>query len=202
MKNRILALILGFFPLFTGLHLHAQDKLVKVSEESIFSIEGTSTLHNWTVEVPEIEGKITLTAGFLESGLPAQGTSIEKVTLKVPVIKLDGGKEVMNNKMHKALLEESHPEIIYELIHAEVTQIDEAESMIELNTRGNITIAGVTQPMDMVVKGKKHADDKYEFTGSCALKMTDFKIDPPSAMFGQIQTGDEITVSYTLITEN
>jgi len=35
--------------------------------------------------------------------------------------------------------------------------------------------------------------------GNEPMKMTDFGIEPPSALFGQIQTKDEIVVVFTLV---
>jgi hypothetical protein len=32
--------------------------------------------------------------------------------------------------------------------------------------------------------------------GSKRIKMTDYKVEPPSFMFGTIKTGDEITISF------
>ena len=37
---------------------------------------------------------------------------------------------------------------------------------------------------------------KLIFKGSKKLKMSDFEMTPPSAMFGQIQTHDDITVHF------
>jgi len=202
MKKRFIAFVIALITVSYTNMVSMYAQAITQFEGSTFSIEGTSTLHNWTVEVSEIRGEMTLSDRFAEEALPVVGAAIEDLKLFIPVNKLDGGKEVMNTKMHKALKEPEHPEIIYELKSAEVTQIDESTGEFQLQTTGNITVAGITQPAEMLVTGKKHASDGFEFQGSHPLKMSDFEIEPPTAMFGQIVTGDEITIKYNLVVSN
>jgi len=200
MKKRILAIVLGLALLSICSELNAQTGEINVSEESHFTIEGTSPAHNWTVSVPNIQGTIQMNESFWGKSLPAVGTSIENLVLHIPVKDMDGGKALMNEKMHRALQEPDHPEIIYELVDAKIVSIDESESQIKLETQGNITVAGITKPVEMVVTGKKHADNHYEFTGSHPLKMSDFNIERPSFAF--VKTGDEVVISYSLVAKN
>ena len=51
--------------------------------------------------------------------------------------------------------------------------------------------------MNMTVKAMV-TQGKVQFTGSYTLKMTDFSVKPPTAMFGTIKTGDEITVKFNV----
>ena len=44
-----------------------------------------------------------------------------------------------------------------------------------------------------------NADKSITFNGSYKLKMTEYKVDPPTAMLGAIKTGDGIEVKYNLI---
>lgn len=200
MKKRILAIALGLTLLTVYSELNAQTGEIPVDEESNFTIEGTSPAHNWTVSVPNIQGKIQLNESFWGTGLPTIGTAIENLVLHIPVKDMDGGKALMNEKMHRALQEPDHPEIIYKLIDARIVSIDESESQIKLETKGNITVAGITKPVEMVVTGKKHADNHYEFTGSHPIKMSDFNIERPSFAF--VKTGDEVVIFYSLIAKN
>ncbi len=58
-------------------------------------------------------------------------------------------------------------------------------------------IAGVTRPMTFDL-AFSYADGNFHLEGSKALRFSDFEIDPPAAMFGQIVTGDEIVVKLDL----
>jgi hypothetical protein len=50
-----------------------------------------------------------------------------------------------------------------------------------------------------MVQGQQRADGTYQATGSLPLLMSDFGIDPPTAMFGLIKVHDQITVRFKLI---
>ena len=180
----------------------AQEATTTLAEGSNFSIEGSSTLHNWKVQANEVEGSINLPESFHKGEMPSMGSTIDQMSLKVAVASMDGGKEVMNGKMHRALKQETHPHILYELTTAKITAIDEAGKSIELASEGQVTIAGVTQPVTMTVKGALAEGKGWKFSGSHSLNMTDYNIEPPTAMFGQIVTGDEVTVSFSLFTKN
>ncbi|MEL6194250.1 MAG: YceI family protein, partial [Bacteroidota bacterium] len=45
----------------------------------------------------------------------------------------------------------------------------------------------------------KLLDQAFTFEGEYAMKMSDFGITPPSAMFGQIQTDDDVLVKFSLV---
>jgi len=184
---------------FACVGTQAQGSLRSISSESAFSIEGTSTLHDWTVSATDISGSLDLPDAFFQKGALTPGSTVGTVSIKVPVATMDGGKDVMNAKMHRALLKDTHPFIVFELSEASVASVNAAEGTFAIDAEGKLTIAGVGQPISMEVQGALQADGSLKFIGSHALKMTDHNIDPPTAMFGQIVTGDEVTVSYTLI---
>ena len=59
-----------------------------------------------------------------------------------------------------------------------------------------MTIAGVTRdvqiPMTLKVVDKSH----LRISGKLGMKMSDFKVKPPHALFGMIKSGDAINVSF------
>jgi hypothetical protein len=50
----------------------------------------------------------------------------------------------------------------------------------------------------MYVRAKVGADGGVTFTGSKKLKMTDYKIKPPTALMGTLTTGDDIEIVFTI----
>ena len=177
----------------------SQNSLYTLSGESNFSIEGSSTLHDWKAEAQDVKGEIQLPEEFQGANLPPVGSSINQLNVKVAVASMDGGKEVMNGKMHRALQKDTHPFIQYELTSAKVSSSDNAANQVQMATEGKVTIAGVTQTITMTVKGKYVMGTGWEFSGSQSLSMSDYNIEPPTAMFGQIVTGDEVSISFNLI---
>jgi hypothetical protein len=45
---------------------------------------------------------------------------------------------------------------------------------------------------------KTISDHDIKFSGSYTLKMTDFKMSPPTAMMGTIKVGNEVTIKFDL----
>ncbi|MEM9718596.1 MAG: YceI family protein [Bacteroidota bacterium] len=200
MKKLLIRTLQTTFLLFLFSSGFGQEATMPLDGSSEFTIEGTSTLHNWSVEAQEVEGQITLGEAFASGNLPEKGTKISQLSVKVAVASMDGGKEVMNGKMHRALLKDTHPFILFDLESADVHATDPTSNSIELEAKGNLSIAGVSQPAVLNVTGKAEAAE-WTFTGSYPIKMSDFNIEAPTAMFGQIVTGDEVQVSFKLVTK-
>jgi polyisoprenoid-binding protein YceI len=105
----------------------------------------------------------------------------------------------MDNKTYKALLAETHPNITYVL--TKVNKLEQKGSAYNIMATGNLTIAGVTKAIDLVVSGKALANGSIQFTGTKDLLMTQFNVDPPTALLGTLKTGDAITVKIDVTLE-
>jgi len=182
MKN--LLLTISFFVGFQ--FCQAQTTYVLAAEEGVkVSVKGNSTLHEWEAVASEIIDHPTeiITDLKVKSGF-------EDFGFKVGVASLDGGRGAsMNKKIKKALIATTHPYIIF--ASAEVELLDESV----VKSKGALEIAG--KSMDVAVDATVSLeDDQLVISGSKALKMSDFGIEPPTAMFGQIKTRDEIEVHF------
>ncbi len=161
-----------------------------VEGSPVMSIVGSSTLHDWTVEAKQIEDYPA------EVKLADLDLTIEEFSFRVAVESMDGGRgPAMNGKIKKALLAEQQPYVNYQMKDpVSVTLVEGVE--VPFTAVGDLGIAGVSQTLD-IEGGALLEDDKITFSGSKLMKMTDFGIEPPSAMFGQIKTGDDITVHFS-----
>jgi polyisoprenoid-binding protein YceI len=159
---------------------------------SMVKVEGTSTLHEWTMQGATIKGEITAPTPD-NWNAPARAV----VTIPVASIKSEHGK--MDKLMAEALKARAHPEIRFEM--TEATPRNANGTSFVLETRGKLTIAGVTRDITMNVQGTKAADGKYTLTGQTPIKMTNFGIKPPTAMLNTIRTGDDVKVSFRWVVE-
>jgi hypothetical protein len=66
----------------------------------------------------------------------------------------------------------------------------------DVNTVGSLSIAGTTLKTDLYVLGKVASNGTITFTGSKKIKMTDFKINPPTALMGTLTTGNEVEIVF------
>jgi hypothetical protein len=174
-------------------------------------IEGTSSIHDWQVEGSLIGGRLEAGAGF-PSG-PGQIVSPGKVDARVDVfipvrslksVEKDGRpySDSMDDIMYGKLLQPTCPRILYrldELILKETAAAAGAPCVFE--AKGELVVAGVTNKITMPVQVTPLGDKKLKITGSTAMKMTDFKIEPPAPKIalGLIKTGDEVKLSFEWI---
>ncbi len=186
MQKRINLLIL----LLLGLgYLQAQGTYQLRTAE--ISISGTSSLHDWISKTTELTASGDL---IVENGNLVDIPSLQ-VTIPVTTIKSEKGK-IMDNKTYKALLSNEHPNITFKL--EELQSIETNGSNTDLMAKGLLTIAGKTKTIQLAVKAKADGKGGFQFNGSKAFKMTDFGIDPPTALLGTLKTGDDITVAFNI----
>jgi polyisoprenoid-binding protein YceI len=105
----------------------------------------------------------------------------------------------MNEIMYGKLLAPANPRITYSL--TSLTLKEEPRDVTEAfryEAAGILAVAGVTNVITMSVTALPDVAGRIQFAGSTKVKMTDFKIAPPSPSFGgvSIKTGDEVTLSF------
>lgn len=159
---------------------------------SFIRIEGTSTLHDWKMEGTTIDGKIA--APPLNQWENAQWKSdASDVLVAIPVKSIKSEHAKMDKLMAEALKADANPTIRYELTSAVLVQ---SNPTIQLDTRGKLTIAGVTRDVAMQVNGTREAAGAYVLTGQIPIQMSDYGIKPPTAMMGTIRTGNDVKVTF------
>ena len=152
-------------------------------------IKGTSNLHDWESTAKEVRanGSATVATGVLKS--------IQSLQVEIPVKMIKSAKgSIMDNKTYDALKANSNPNIVYKL--EKVTSLNKKGDAYDINTSGYLSIAGATNKIDLYVSGKVGGDGSLTFSGSKKLKMTDYKIKPPTALLGTMTTGDEIEIVF------
>jgi polyisoprenoid-binding protein YceI len=150
-----------------------------LSEESRIWVEGTSTLRDWQAEVTNLSGTISTNA----TG------EITKVSLTMDVKTMEGGRGPdMNAKIYKALLAEEFPQMTFEGEKA-------ASQGGDVGSLGVLSLAGMKKEIRVSAKGSVSSG---QLTGQHSLKFSDFNIEPPSALFGQIVCHDDLTIMFDL----
>ena len=180
MKSEIWFVVL----LFMATSVHAQKEYILKSHK--VSIDGTSSLHDWSSEVTKIEWAGQLTV---------DGTSVKairNVTLSIPVESIKSEKGgIMDDKTYEAFNSEKNPNITFKLTSATVTG-----GTIKAN--GNLTMAGVTKPIVIHAEVKVLANGSVRISGMQKLNMKDYKMTPPKAMMGTIKVGEKVNLLFEL----
>lgn len=162
-------------------------------------IDGSSNIHDWTVEGGIIAGRMELDAKFAADPTKAQPGKIEaKVETTVPVRTLKSGKTTMDSVMQGAMKFPLHPKIEYRLTELTLKETPKsADGPFSFDSKGELAVSGVTNkvsfPVTMTRTGKT-----LKTTGTANLKMTSFGITPPSPKiaFGLITTADDVKITF------
>jgi polyisoprenoid-binding protein YceI len=155
------------------------------------SISGTSSLHDWQMKSNQGKCEVVFDLGENDK---ITGVSGLNFTLDATTIKSE--YTMMDNNTYKALKTKTNKNISFVLTSGVVTQSDPSSYVVKII--GNLTIAGKTQKIDLAATAKYNGADKsFTINGSKKLKMTDYGVDPPTAMLGTIKTGNDITISFS-----
>jgi polyisoprenoid-binding protein YceI len=170
---------------------------VAVAPESRLWIDGTSNLHGWTCKAEKLEAAVELDKAAAAQLAIAPPKALKRVEVKVPVKSLKCGHGGMDNNLYKALNADASPDISYIMATFEVVP-GEAKDTFTLKTVGSLTVAGKENQVAMDVTASRLPDGTVKATGMVPIKMTDYGIKPPTAIFGRLKTGDEVKVSFEL----
>jgi polyisoprenoid-binding protein YceI len=105
----------------------------------------------------------------------------------------------MDEVMWEHLKEPQNKRIVYKLTELTLKEAPKAkDAPYVCEAKGDLSVAGVTKPITMTVNILPLAEKKLKVTGDIALKMTDFKVEPPSPKIalGLIKTGDDIKLIF------
>ncbi len=172
----------------------------KISDSSTMSISGTSTIHDWTSTVNEISGTYVFKENVQNKKIPKSGSIIHNLKMVVPVESIESTRgATMDNKTYNALKSEEHPDIIFQVREDKILGINTTNpGMFQLEVTGTLTLAGHTKNVTLTLDGQRVDTNTYTFKGSYPVDMVAYEINPPTAMFGQIKTGKDVTIDFEL----
>jgi polyisoprenoid-binding protein YceI len=154
------------------------------------TIDGTSNLRDWQEKVGDVTGD--LKAEVNEDG-SVELSSI-RIRMRVLSIKSDMGR-AMDNKTYEALKALAYPEILFTVsAPMRLAQIRDCQTTIPV--KGELALAGVCKPVTMLVKTFDIRQGILSFEGSQRIKLSDYGVKPPSALFGTMRAGPEITIRF------
>lgn len=160
---------------------------------SRLTIEGTSNLHAWSCAASAIVADI-------RTQMNEAGTTeaVDFVSIEIPVARIECKNDKMNENLVKALRAESNPRIAFRTTGPRNLPVPDPLGRVSASFRGNLTVAGVTKPVNLAVQATTNPDGSIRITGSKAFLMTQFGIDPPTAMLGMLKTANRFTVRFDL----
>ncbi len=186
MKHKISTLLTAALMLMVFTHGVSQSALLKANK---MTVQGSSSLHDWESEIT----KADLKGEFLVSN--NQLKEVKNVEVRIPVESIKSTKgRLMDSKTYDAFNSSKNPNIVYTVTQAKVNPANGT-----IDATGTLTMAGVSKPMDLQAKYTMLDNGDIRLTLSRKFKMSEFKMDPPTAMMGTVKVGDEVTVNFDLV---
>jgi hypothetical protein len=190
---------------------HAQGAVVFTTQApSHVTIEGSSNLSSWHCRSHDIEARLEVEATLDQinaridrmaagDAVTTHDHPLPRFRLSVPVNQLRCGNRLMDRDMQRSLNAREHPAITFDLrTIAGVIAHEALGDRYRTAVTGEIGVAGYRRRVTIDVDGWRLAPDAFYLRARVPLKMTDFGVRPPTALFGLIRTRDEITALFEL----
>jgi len=160
----------------------------KLSGNHPIVIDGTATMvGQWACG-----GDVNIQATPDPSEPPAPGLpSGVQITAVAAVPAIDCGDSTMNKHMRKALKDKDFPEIRFK--SDKYTLLNNGK---EVRTAGELTIAGVTRPVEIDAKLMPLPGGGTRVTGKVNIDMDAFGVKPPSLFLGAMKVAKTVSVNF------
>ena len=188
---RIILLLLTAVLLCLPQKATGQTSQFTLSQKETFRITGDSNVRAWQAEIQSASGLLTMSSD--ESG---SINRIETLSLSIQVDQILSESNVLNGTMHNSLKSSEYPQITFTL--QEFISAEPDADGLRIQATGVVHAAGVSHPVTMNVRASAH-DGTIRFEGTHSLLMSDFDIEPPTAMMGMFRAADEIEILFDLI---
>jgi polyisoprenoid-binding protein YceI len=213
---KIRTLIAGGFALLMAAALPVQgaDQTIIYRSSpsgSKMKIEGTANMIHttWWVQATFIIGSLQVGPGFpTEPGqavtpgrVEAQATNVAISVRALKSVEKDEKPydEKMDEIMYDHLKADKYPMIVYRLKELTLKEAPKSQDApYVMDAKGELAIAGITNPISMTVNVLPLEGKKLKITGSTSVKMSDYKVGPvaPKIALGIIKTGDDVKLNF------
>lgn len=155
---------------------------------------GEANIKSWDAAITEVNGSLTLQNIENITVETLSPEAFQNLTLTIPVKGIEAESGGLTKNLHKYLKGDDYPNITFELNNvSDITA--QADGSLLITASGVITAAGSDNPVEMQVTANVN-NNGIQFAGEQELLMTDFGIDPPTAVFGTIRSRDEIRIEF------
>jgi polyisoprenoid-binding protein YceI len=196
-RTSLYALLVAGLAVPTGAWTLFQEQL-SLQPTSKLWVEGTSTVRSFSCQASEVKATVEASGSNAIARLMTGDKAVEAVNVVVPSEKLDCGNGTMNDHMRKAIKMNEAPTIAFRVTSYDLTK--EANGVAG-NLTGTLSLGGETRTITVPAAGVMEAGALH-VTGAYQLAMSDYKLTPPSLMFGRIKVRDQVTVKFDLLLKN
>lgn len=199
------------------MHAFLLAVLLTAGPSSAVVLDGSSNVADWRCRGTSMNAEMTIatTAAHLNEVIdrvedgniavwmakPEMGRfPTPEFALTIPVTTFRCGNRVMESDMRRALKADRNPNVAFTFraLRGGV-QHDLDSGLYHAAIAGDLTLAGVTRTIDVNLSAERLSRTAFRIRAELPLRMTDFGITPPSALFGAIKARNALTVKFDLI---
>lgn len=190
--------------IYTGevFSFQSTSTFVPVNESRLW-IEGSSNVNQFECRAEEYAGEATLPEADNDTSAPISTTNeLLSIKIDIQVDSIECGKRKMNQDLQKALKADQFPEITFLFQEASILKEPQnIEEGFQLEVQGLLTVAGTTKEISFTTEAYYTGKNKVRALGGTTINMTDYGVQPPTALMGLIRANEELTVNFDLIAE-
>jgi hypothetical protein len=183
---------------------------------STLVLEGSSNVTDWRCSGSSLQGEMNVAAPLdkinavidrIEDGNigvwmanPSEGRFAQpQFRMRIPVANFRCGNKVMERDMSQALKADRHPVIDFQFTELRGNVNHDLDSgNYQATIAGQLVLAGSTREVEVLVTAERLARDRFRIRAELPLRMTDFGIQPPTALFGMVKAKNELLVRFDL----
>lgn len=198
--RRAYSLIFIILPLLLPRTSEVKMTEVHILDKSKLYLEGRSNVNEFTCACEQDFG--TLKANF-EVDQKNSIVYFPQTKLKISTSALDCGHRIMNRDLQKTLQVDSHPYIEVELnrVFLNVNRKELNQYWTHLIAETCMTMVSKRCNVKMPVQARRVGANTYQFKSFYEIKLSDFDIEPPTAMLGAIKVADTFVIYFDLYVE-
>lgn len=197
MKLRNCLLFLGFILLSDLCHAQMFDAYLCPDAYCDLKINGESNATDYCCSLGHWDGtQSTKTYPyFYRDGV----IFMNNFTVGVPVANFECDNRVMTRDFRRALGVENHPNLYLRFEELQLhAGLEGSRVQRDVKAKVTVEIKGVKKAYVIHVSRAVFSDYELIINGAMKVRMTDFGIEPPTAMMGMIKVYDDIVIDFNL----
>jgi hypothetical protein len=186
-------LFLLLLTLFVSAAAGAETTELVAGSASRLVLLGSSNVTDWRCSGTTLDGRMDVAGDEIIDG-------IEAFHLRVPVRSLRCGNRQMERDLYRALRSDQNPVIDFQFEElAGAVERDPHRDRYRATITGALSLAGTRRSVKIPVEAVRIAGGRFLLRARLPLRMTDFRITPPTALFGMVKAHDDLVVQFDLV---
>lgn len=188
---------------------HGEATAFRLEPPSHVMLAGSSNLRRWRCRTDSLDVQLDVDASLERINEAIDAFARDRATpaalppvrfvLRVPIGRFACGNALIERDMARALNAAQHPFIEFRLTGTEgPVTYEEAGGRHTGMVIGELSIAGVRRRAAIPLQAWRVDSDTFYFRAVVPLRMSDFSVKPPTALFGLIRARDEVTVYFDM----